>query len=246
VVGRGVTDCKPLAAAIRRRSPGSRLAERSVSQSGLRPLQRQRGQGIGMTVPCQARWYREGYALSSLWMKGFFCRRELTDPRFTVKMKIFGASRQGRFQPRLLPGRAYSCIRVFAPASWTARFGGSGDLNRKGAKGAKERRKRGPSRSWRLGGSNRDCHRAGRIRVRFVDGPLGRFREFEPQRRKGKKKKRTFALLASWRFQPRLPPGRAYSCIRVFAPASWTARIIFRGSNGLVGSLFRRIVPAHV
>jgi len=37
-----------------------------------------------------------------------------------------------------------------------------------------------------------------------VDGPLWRFRRFEPQRRKGRKgkeKKKTFALLASWRFQ---------------------------------------------
>ena len=56
-------------------------------------------------------------------------------------------------------GRAYSCIRVFAPASWTARFGGSGDLNRKGAKGAKERRKSkktfAPVASWRFQDSNR-------------------------------------------------------------------------------------------
>jgi len=45
---------------------------------------------------------------------------------------------------------------------------------------------------------------AGRIRARFVDGPLWRFRRFEPRRRKGRKgkeKKKTFALLASWRFQ---------------------------------------------
>ena len=40
-----------------------------------------------------------------------------------------------------------------------------------------------------------------RIRAQFVDGPPWRFRRFEPQRPQRKEKKKTFAPLASWRFQ---------------------------------------------
>jgi len=72
-----------------------------------------------------------------------------------------------------------------------------------------------PSRPFRAWGRAYSC-----IRARFADGPLWRFRGFEPQRRKGRKgKEKTSALLASWRFQPRFscatgPGAFVHSCIR--------------------------------